>query len=149
MRRSEAAYLKAARRGFLATSSRDRPTVVPVCFVISGDVIYTAIDRKPKGPRLARTSNIASNPQVAFLVDVYREDWRDLSYLLIHGRSEVVSDEAEAARARGLLLRKYRQYRSLRLGDAPIIAIQISDSKFWKFRAAGRVGGAGDGHRGT
>ncbi|MDA4112785.1 MAG: pyridoxamine 5'-phosphate oxidase family protein [Thaumarchaeota archaeon] len=140
MRRSEVAYLKAARRGFLATSSRDRPTVVPVCFVIAGDVIYTAIDKKPKGPRLARTSNIASNPQVAFLVDIYDEDWRELSYLLIHGRSELVSDEAEAARARRLLLQKYRQYRSLKLGDAPIIAIHIADSKFWKFGAAERDG---------
>ena len=140
MRRSEAAYLKAARRGFLATSSRDRPTVVPVCFVISGDVIYTAVDKKPKGPRLARISNIASNPQVAFLVDIYDEDWRGLSYLLIHGSSEVVSDEVEAARARRLLLQKYRQYQSLKLGDAPIIAIHISDSKFWKFRTAGQDG---------
>jgi PPOX class probable F420-dependent enzyme len=140
MRRSEAAYLKAARRGFLATSGRDRPTVVPVCFVIAGDVIYTAVDKKPKGPRLARISNIDSNPQVAFLVDVYDEDWRNLSYLLVHGRSEVVSDEAEAGRARRLLLQKYRQYESLKLGDAPIIAIHMTDSKFWRFRAAGRDG---------
>jgi PPOX class probable F420-dependent enzyme len=140
MRRSEAAYLNAARRGFLATSSRGRPTVVPVCFVVSGDTIYTAIDKKPKGPRLARISNIASNPQVAFLVDIYDEDWRGLSYLLIHGSSEVVSDEAEAARARSLLLQKYRQYQSLKLGDAPIIAIHIAESKLWRFRAAGQDG---------
>jgi PPOX class probable F420-dependent enzyme len=108
--------------------------------VLAGDVIYTAIDKKPKGPRLARISNIAANPQVAFLVDVYDEDWRELSYLLIHGRSELVSDETEAATARRLLLQKYRQYRSLKLGDAPIIAIHIADSKFWRFLSAERDG---------
>lgn len=134
MRRRESEYLAMARRGFLATSRNNRVTVIPVCFAHHGDTVYTPIDRKPKGKHLARLSNIASNPYVAFLVDNYSEDWRLLSYLLIHGNASIVSNVTEARRARELLLRKYPQYRRLKLGDAPIVGIRVQRSKFWQFR---------------
>ncbi len=125
MRRHDSKYLAMARRGFLATSRNKRVTVIPVCFAHHGDVIYTPIDRKPKGKHLARLSNIALNPYVAFLVDNYSEDWRLLSYLLIHGNASIVSSVTEARRARELLLCKYPQYRRLELGDAPIVGIRV------------------------
>lgn len=109
-------------------------TVIPICFVHRRNVIYTSIDRKPKGRRLARLVNIALNPSVAIVVDNYFEDWRRLSYLLIHGDARLVKREKEAERARELLLLKYHQYRWLKLGDAPVIAIRVRESKFWEFR---------------
>jgi PPOX class probable F420-dependent enzyme len=133
MLKREREYLRSCRRGFLATSAGVRPTVVPVCFCLKGDSIYSAIDRKPKGPRLARLSNIMSNPQVAFLVDNYSEDWAGLSYLLIHGQAELVSGEQEAETARKLLRRKYPQYRQLKLDGRPILAIRIEKTKSWAF----------------
>jgi PPOX class probable F420-dependent enzyme len=135
MRRRHSDYLAAARRGFLATSpgGSDTVTVVPVCFVHRGESIYTAIDLKPKGDHLSRLSNIASNPSVAFVVDNYSEDWRLLSYLLIHGDAFMLVGE-EASEARELLLRKYPQYRWLVLGDAPVMAIRIRRAKFWEFQ---------------
>ncbi|HEV2138049.1 MAG TPA: pyridoxamine 5'-phosphate oxidase family protein [Nitrososphaerales archaeon] len=135
MRRRDSEYLAMARRGFLATSRNNKATVIPVCFAHHGDIVYTPIDRKPKRKHLARLSNITSNPHVAFLVDNYSEDWRLLSYLLMHGNASMVSNTREARRARELLLHKYPQYRWLKLGEAPILGIQVQRSKFWQFQS--------------
>jgi PPOX class probable F420-dependent enzyme len=134
MLKRERDYLRASRRGFLATSARGRTAVVPVCFCLRGDVIYTAIDRKPKGPHPARLSNILSNPTVAFLVDSYSEDWTELSYLLLHGDARLVKEEGEAEAARELLREKYPQYGWLKLDGCPILAIRVRESKFWAFK---------------
>lgn len=136
MLRRYSEYLSKRSRGFLATGQGERLSIVPICFAHQEDVIYTAIDSKPKGGRLARLSNIISNPHVAFIVDNYSTNWRLLSYLLIHGDAEIVADEGEARRARRLLQRKYPQYRWLKLGKAPIIAIHVRRSKFWRFLEA-------------
>ena len=125
--------MEGSRRGFLASSSGGRTTIVPVCFVSRGNIIYTAIDQKPKGKRLARISNISRNPHVAFIVDIYSEKWDRLSYLLIHGDAETVRDDREADEARKMLLQKYPQYRQLKLDNALVIAIRIKSSKFWRF----------------
>ena len=49
-----------ARVAHLATVAPDgQPHIVPVCFVLSGEIAYSAVDRKPKrGPRLRRMVNI-------------------------------------------------------------------------------------------
>jgi PPOX class probable F420-dependent enzyme len=129
----ESEYLGDKRRGFLASGGRGKTTIVPVCFASRGNVIYTPIDRKPKGKRLARLSKIRLNPHVAFIVDTYSEKWNQLSYLLVHGDAEVVRDDREARKARKLLLQKYPQYRQMKLGNALVIAIRIKSSKFWQF----------------
>src|SRR5205814_4381034 len=61
----------------LATLSPDgRPHVVPVTFAVDGDVIYSAVDAKPKTTtRLARLRNITAEPRVAMLADHYEADW--------------------------------------------------------------------------
>jgi len=128
--------MRKARRGFLATSRDERVTVVPICFAHRGSTIYTAIDRKPKGRHIARLANIVSNPNVAVLVDRYSEDWRRLSYLLLHGDARLVEREKEAKKARELLTSKYHQYRRLKLGEAQVIAIRVREAKFWELRHA-------------
>ncbi len=134
MLKRDSEYLSKRGRGFLATGQGERLSIVPICFAHQEDVIYTAIDLKPKGARLARLTNIVSNPHVAFIVDNYSTNWRLLSYLLIHGDAEIVANEEERRRARRLLQRKYPQYRWLKLGKAPVIAIRVRRSKFWRFR---------------
>ena len=53
-----------ARVARLATVDPDgRPHVVPICFALEGDVLYTAVDEKPKRTRaLQRLRNIEANP---------------------------------------------------------------------------------------
>lgn len=128
-------YLRGKERGFLATVGDHRPTVVPVCFVYDSGKIYTAIDEKPKTRLpLARTTNIKKNPHVAFLVDTYSEDWRRLSYLLIHGEAFEVENHKEMEKAKRMLLSKYPQYRWLELEDPSILRVEIEKAKLWKFQ---------------
>ncbi len=65
------AKLETARVARLATlDAKRRPHLVPICFACDGNVVYSAIDRKPKrvAPnRLARLKNIKKTPQVALL----------------------------------------------------------------------------------
>jgi len=71
-------FLARQRLAHLATADASgAPHVVPICFVVLGDIIYVAIDEKPKlrtYTRLRRLRNIAENPRVAIVADVYNED---------------------------------------------------------------------------
>jgi len=129
-------YLRGKERGFLATLGVKGPTIVPVCFAYESDTVYTAIDKKPKrGKGLARVANIEMNPRAAFVVDTYSDDWRRLSYLLIHGSASLVRGRPQRERARGLLLSKYPQYRWLGLNGSRIIALRVERVKLWRFQS--------------
>ncbi|MBO0786795.1 MAG: pyridoxamine 5'-phosphate oxidase family protein, partial [Actinobacteria bacterium] len=67
----------AARIARLATTGADgQPHLVPVTFALDGDLLYTAVDAKPKTTRqLRRLRNIRGNPRVSLLADHYQEDW--------------------------------------------------------------------------
>ncbi len=128
-------YLIGKERGFLATVGRNgEPTIVPVCFVYTKGMIYTAVDKKPKSRgKLARTENILRNQHAAFVVDVYSDDWRKLSYALVHGMANVVADSKESRRATEMLVRKYPQYRWLGVDDSRVIRIRVERAKVWRF----------------
>lgn len=120
----------------LATvDARGRPHVVPICFAFDGRAFYTAVDVKPKRvapERLARVRHIRRNPNVALLVDEYREDWNRLWFVLVRGRARLLRAGKERQRARRLLRKKYRQYAGGRLpDDAPIIRIVPTRTISW------------------
>ena len=130
------AKLDAARVARLATlDAQQSPHLVPICFVLNGNVFYSAIDRKPKRvapKRLARLKNIKKTPQVALLVDHYEEDWTRLWYVLVRGEAELVSDPAERNRALQSLRAKYPQYRPEMLQeDAPLLRITPQRINTW------------------
>lgn len=134
--------LQAARIARLATVDRDgHPHVLPVCFVVCGDRIYTAADAKPKkvAPgQLARVRHILSHDRVALVVDYYEEDWEQLWYVLVRGHAALVPGQSSGERAHALaLLRgKYPQYRAgLLPDDAPIIRIDIERVTGWEGKA--------------
>ena len=92
---AERELLATARRATLATTAADgRPRLVPVCFVILDDVVWTPLDEKPKVVddlrSLARVRDILDRPGVSLLVDRWSEDWSELAWLRIHGRATVV-----------------------------------------------------------
>ena len=104
-----------------------RPHLVPLCFVLEGDVIYSAVDEKPKrSKRLKRLANIRANPEVCVLVDHYEEDWSRLWWVRVDGPAEVVDDED----AIDALAAKYAQYRAARPGG-PVIAITPERWRSW------------------
>jgi len=140
---SPGTVLRRARVGRLATADqRGHPYVIPICFVFDGRAIYSALDEKPKrvaARRLRRVRNIEVNPTAALVVDAYREDWRRLWYVLVLGPAAVIAaGTPEHLRAVGLLRRKYRQYRRMRLEDRPVL--RISPRRVVSWSAAGPGG---------
>jgi PPOX class probable F420-dependent enzyme len=97
----------------LATVRRDgRPHVVPVVFALVGDVVWTAVDAKPKSTRrLQRLRNIEAHPEVSVLADHYEADWARLWWVRLDGRAVVRQlDDGDAELALSALSGKYEQY---------------------------------------
>ncbi len=116
----------------LGTVSADgRPHLVPVTFALNRDMIYTAIDAKPKSTRkLQRLSNIRANPGVCLLADQYAEDWSELWWARADGTAAILGDPAEMAAPVRLLARRYPQYATAS-PDGPVIAILVSRWTGW------------------
>lgn len=111
------------------------PHVIPLCFCFDGSVFYSAIDRKPKrvtADRLTRLKNISQTPRVALLLDYYDEDWSRLWYVLVRGKAELVSAEAERLQGITRLRAKYPQYAAGMLSDdAPVLRITPDRITSW------------------
>ncbi|MDQ1374370.1 MAG: hypothetical protein QOJ09_1708 [Actinomycetota bacterium] len=114
----------------LATVARDgRPRVVPCCFVLAGDVVYSAVDEKPKSsPDLARLKDVAVHPDVTFVVDHYTEDWADVWWARVRGTARMASGDEEV-RAVSLLRDKYPQYQSHQL--TRVVAVDVTEVRGW------------------
>jgi PPOX class probable F420-dependent enzyme len=129
--------LGGARVARLATVARDgRPRLVPITFALAGDVIYHAVDDKPKATRrLARLEDLAADPRASVLADHYEEDWSALWWVRADGRARVLEDvrEGEAARALELLAERYAQYRERRPAG-PVIALDVERITGWAGR---------------
>ena len=121
-----------ARVARLATVRADgRPHVVPCCFVLSGEVLYSAVDAKPKSTRaLRRLDNIRANPPVVMLVDHYADDWAALWWVRIDGSARVIDSGTEFDHAIRLLTGKYEQYRHT-APPGPVVAIDITGWRAW------------------
>ncbi len=129
--RSRSAEARVAR--LATTTVGGRPHVVPCCFAIGGDRIYTAVDDvKAKSTLdLRRLANIRLHPAVSVLVDHYSEDWTGLWWIRMDGCARVSDPGSpEHGSARELLAAKYEQYAH-RPPPGPVIAIQIEAWRAW------------------
>jgi len=117
----------------LATVTPDgRPHLVPVVFAVDGEVIYTAVDAKPKTTqRLRRLANIDGNPRVSLLVDHYAEDWTQLWWVRVDGVATIHHDGNAMRIGRDLLRAKYDQYQSVPL-NGPVIAVTVRRWSSWQ-----------------
>jgi PPOX class probable F420-dependent enzyme len=124
--------LSGARVARLATAgSEGQPHLVPVTFAVEGDLIYTAVDHKPKkSANLRRLRNIRENPRVALLADRYDDDWDMLWWVRIDGWASVVEDERGRQGPLDLLADRYEQYRRRRPAG-PVIMIRADRWKGW------------------
>ena len=126
------ASLSRANRERLRDQVADgRPHLVPICFALEGDVLYSAVDQKPKrSTRLQRLENIRNRPAVAVLVDHYEEDWTRLWWVRMDGTASVLDEGPERSHALVLLRAKYEQYRS-QPPTGPVIAVEIERWRGW------------------
>lgn len=118
----------------LATADTEGvPHAVPVTFVAENEVLYFAVDHKPKDTwDLRRLRNIRENPAVTVLVDHYDEDWSALWWARADGHGEVLESGQERDRAVGLLCDKYHQYRDSP-PRGPVVAIRVEQWSGWAF----------------
>ena len=127
-------FLDRSRVGRLATADAGgAPHLVPVCYAVTGDTLYITIDEKPKRQDrpLKRLRNILENPQAAFIVDRWDEDWLRLGWVMLRGRAEILYAGSEHDRAQALLIARYPQYRAMQLGALPVIALRIARVTDW------------------
>ena len=124
--------VESARVAHLATVGADAlPHLVPVCFAVEGDTVYSAVDHKPKRTTdLQRLRNIAANPQVALLADHYEDDWSRIWWVRIDGRAEVLDASDASERAIDALSARYPQYRRAR-PSGPVVSIRIERLSGW------------------
>ena len=130
------ALIERSRVARLASvDDKSRPHIVPICFVLVSDKLYTIVDDKPKSRDLPlrRLVNIQANPNVSVIVDHYEDDWNALEYLQLRGQAGLVSDGAVFLTVRAALRQKYDPYRSmnLRLQAHPLIEITIERLHYW------------------
>jgi len=132
-------FLDQGRVGHLATADANgAPHLIPVCYAVDGDgeareTLYITVDEKPKRQDmlLKRVRNILENPQAAFVVDRWDEDWSRLGWVMLHGPAEILDAGAEHDRAQALLAARYPQYRAMKLADLPVIALRIARATGW------------------
>ena len=127
-----------ARVARLATAGNDgQPHLVPVTFAVDGELVYTAVDHKPKTTaNLRRLRNIRENPRVALLADYYSEDWDALWWVRVDGRARIIEDEGGMRHQLDVLAERYEQYRRTRPAG-PVIVIEAERWTGW----AGSQGG--------
>ncbi len=128
------AQLAGARVGRLGTVRPDgRPHIVVCCFAMADDVVYSAVDHKPKTTMaLQRLRNLTTNPAASLLVDHYSEDWTALWWIRVDGTGRVIADgrEHEHERAVAALCAKYEQYRR-QPPAGPVIAVDVARWSGW------------------
>jgi PPOX class probable F420-dependent enzyme len=125
---------RTARVARFATVDQDcRPHLVPVVFEIAGDVVYSAVDAKPKRTTaLRRIENISRNPRVCLLVDHYDDtDWSALWWVRADGAARILQlGDPEADLAASALRLRYTQYEDLAL-LGPVIAVDVERWSGW------------------
>jgi len=135
----------AARVGRLATITANRtPHLVPVVFAVVGEVLYSAVDSKPKTTMaLQRLTNIADNGQATVLVDEYSEDWSNLWWVRATGSARVLpaggtdqptpsgTSQDQVRLAVDALTHKYPQYID-HPPPGPVVALHLDRWRWWE-----------------
>lgn len=107
------------------------PHIVPVVFAVAGDLLWIAVDHKPKSSRnLKRLRNIQSNPAVSLLVDHYEDDWTALWWARADGTAAVVSTPSAMTDPIDHLVAKYPQYQAIR-PEGPVIEVKVTRWTGW------------------
>ena len=106
------------------------PHVVPLVFVLVGDVIYSAVDAKPKrSVRLQRLANVASESRCSLLVDHYEDDWSKLWWVRADGEASIV-EPAMASEGLSALMEQHPQYR-VSAPPGPLLAVRVARWVGW------------------
>jgi PPOX class probable F420-dependent enzyme len=105
------------------------PHVVPVCHVLLGDKIYFGSGRKGR-----KVLNVETNPRLALTVDVYSDDWDQITGVMVQGRARVIERGPSFRRLRRRLYAKYPQYpREAALGESDSVIIEVTPTRVFSW----------------
>ena len=128
-------FVQAHRVARLGTvDDAGRPLVLPICYIVAGETLYSPTDAKPKRVsvhRLKRLKNIRDHPHVALVIDDYSDDWTQLAYVILHGRAEILTGGLPFERAVAALREKYPQYHQMAIQENPMIAVHLTRAVSW------------------
>jgi len=103
---------------------------VPVVFALVDNVIFTAVDAKPKKTaRLQRLVNLELEPRCSLLVDHYEDDWSKLWWVRADGDGAVVQPAA-ASDGLAALGKRHAQYSEL-APSGPLLAVRVTRWSGW------------------
>jgi len=101
-----------------------------VVFVLAGNVVFTAVDAKPKkSSRLQRLANLESEPRCSLLVDHYEDDWSKLWWVRADGEAAVV-EPAAATQGLAALVERHAQYKES-TPSGPLVAVRVIRWSGW------------------
>jgi PPOX class probable F420-dependent enzyme len=126
-------FIERQRVARLATvDAEGAPHLVPICFALVGDVLYSVIDEKPQQTtRLQRLLNIEAEPRVTVLFDEYHEDWTRLAWVMLRGDAAVCADSGEFWEGLAALTARYPQYRNMNIDGRPMIRVRCEAVTQW------------------
>ncbi|MCS4541414.1 MAG: pyridoxamine 5'-phosphate oxidase family protein [Euryarchaeota archaeon] len=122
--KNEMQFLKNQEICRLATSSKNVPHVVPVCYILSNNFFYIATDYGTK-----KYKNILENKKVALVIDTYFPRHA----VLIEGKAEILERGEEYRKVYGLFYKKFSWVRKdpWKEGEAPILKINVLKKISW------------------
>lgn len=120
---------------FASVDEQGVPHVVPICFVLDSNTIYSLIDEKPKESKdseLGRVRNIRSNESASLVVDYYSEDWSQLFWVQLRGTATLTQPESNIhERIVPKLEEKYPQYTEHNLYARLLITLSVETTVSW------------------
>jgi len=135
-------YLRNARVARLGTiDDKGLVHLVPIVFAILTERIYFVVDEKAKvSKNLKRLKNIEDNPNVTLLVDIYSENWKKLSYLMLNCGAEILrlgKNNSERRLAASRLKEKYAQYAGgqyfpVNTEEAVFVRLTPIQERYWQ-----------------
>jgi nitroimidazol reductase NimA-like FMN-containing flavoprotein (pyridoxamine 5'-phosphate oxidase superfamily) len=121
--KAQARMIKWERVARVATVGKASvPHLVPVCHALIGDKIYFGSGRRGR-----KVLNLAANPKLALTVDVYSDDWEQITGVMVQGRARVIARGPRFRALRRRLYAKYPQYpRAAALGESDSVIVELT-----------------------
>jgi len=120
--KAQAKMLEWERVACVATVGGGMPHLVPVCHVVVGGKIYFGSGRRGRKVR-----NVRANARLALTVDVYSDDWSQITGVMVQGTGRVIERGPRFRRLRRRFYAKYPQYpREAALGESDSVIVELT-----------------------
>jgi len=127
--KAQAKMLEWERVARVATVGGGMPHLVPVCHVVVGGKIYFGSGRRGRKVR-----NVRANARLALTVDVYSDDWSQITGVMVQGTGRVIERGPRFRRLRRRLYAKYPQYpREAALGESDSVIVELTPTRVFSW----------------